>query len=51
MTAHHHHHAAGHAHPPSSVPASILRASAGVRLAAALAVAGGLWLAAIWVMG
>jgi hypothetical protein len=46
----HHHHHAGHGHPPRSASPSLLRMSAVERLAAAIAVAGALWIATWWVV-
>jgi hypothetical protein len=43
----HHHHEAGHGHPARTAPLSLLRMSAGVRLIAAVAIAGILWIA-VW---
>jgi hypothetical protein len=47
---HHHHHEAGHGHPARTASPSLLRMSAAERLAAALAIAGVLWLATWWVV-
>jgi hypothetical protein len=46
----HHHHHPGHAHPPASVHASILRLSILERLAVAAGVSAVLWAAAFWAM-
>jgi hypothetical protein len=46
----HHHHEAGHDHPARTAPLSLLRMSAAERLAAAVAVAGVLWIAVLLVM-
>ena len=46
----HHHHHPGRAHPPATVPASLLRMSALVRLAFAAALISMLWVAAFWAM-
>jgi hypothetical protein len=48
--AHHHHHAPGHAHPPASVSPSILRLSAGRRLAVAGLLIALIWIAVYWAM-
>ena len=50
MEPHHHHHP-GHAHPPATVSASILRLSALERLAAVAVLIAALWGAVIWAMG
>jgi hypothetical protein len=47
---HHHHHHAGHVHPPALARPSILRLSAGERLAVAATVIAVLWAAAFWAM-
>ncbi len=47
--AHHHHHP-GHAHPPATVAASILRLSALERLAAVSIVIAALWGTVFWAM-
>ena len=47
---HHHHHHAGHAHPPATVHASILRMSAFERLGIAAGLIALLWVAAFWAM-
>ncbi len=45
-----HHHHAGHLHPPARISPSLLRASAGQRLAAAAVCIALLWLAVIWAL-
>jgi hypothetical protein len=47
---HTHHHHPGHAHPPSAVHTSLLRLSAGRRMAFAAALIALLWAAAYWAM-
>jgi hypothetical protein len=47
---HHHHHHEGHAHPPATVHASILRMSAFERLGFAAGLIALLWVAAFWAM-
>jgi hypothetical protein len=47
---HHHHHHEGHAHPPATVHASILRMSALQRLGFAAGLIALLWVAAFWAM-
>jgi hypothetical protein len=49
MDAHRHHHP-GHAHPPATVSASILRLSAFERLGAVAAIIVVLWSAVFWAM-
>lgn len=44
---HHHHHPVGHAHPPAALRPSILRLSAGQRLAGAGMLTALIW-AAVW---
>jgi hypothetical protein len=46
----HHHHHSGHAHPPASVHASILRLSISERLVLVSGVIAVLWAAAFWAM-
>ena len=50
MTHHHHETGLDHAHPARAVAPSLLRMAAAERLAAALAIAGVLWLAVWWAM-
>jgi hypothetical protein len=46
----HHHHEAGHGHPARAAQPSLMRMSAVERFVAALAIAGVLWVAVLWVM-
>jgi hypothetical protein len=50
MSAHLHHHAPGHAHPPAALAPSMLRLSAGQRLAGAAVVILLIWAAVYWAM-
>jgi hypothetical protein len=46
----HHHHHPGQAHPPATISPSILRLSAGERLAASAVLIALIWGAVIWAM-